>query len=93
MSNAPHLRLLVHGQDKGVLRGFMYRGRRRGPWRMNSGSVLSFYVSTWGLRPKARVLVGDDRGDAGYGHDGERGCKPDESVGHRSSSWSATTSG
>jgi hypothetical protein len=27
------LRLLVHGQDQGVLGGLMYSRRRRGPWR------------------------------------------------------------
>jgi hypothetical protein len=32
------------------------------------------------------VLIGDDRGDAGDSHPGERGRDPDESVGHRNSS-------
>jgi hypothetical protein len=36
------------------------------------------------------VLVGDDRSDAGHGHDRERRGDPDEPVGHRGSSWSGT---
>jgi hypothetical protein len=39
------------------------------------------------------VLVGDDRGDTGDGHQGERGRDPDESVGHGNSSLGPTLHG